>query len=84
MFGIDLSQHRLQSPHLPSCCGAGHVAPDVTTVDVWLQVPAAGWSIIGIENRIIKLSGHAVTWSLIHASRVGIQCLTEGDSLQTS
>ncbi len=52
---------------------AGHVAPLVTTVEVLGQLPAAAWSIIGIENLIIKLSGARDTWSFIHASRVGNQ-----------
>ena len=48
-------------------------APDVTTVVVLGQEPEGSWSIIGMEKRIIKLDGALDTWSLIHASRVGIQ-----------
>ena len=64
--------------------GAGQVAPSVTTVDVFGQDPPAFWSIMGMENRITKFLGARVTWSLVQASRVGIQCLTPGVSLQTS
>jgi len=39
------------------CCALGHVAPLVTTVEVLGQLPEAGWSIIGMLKRIIKLSG---------------------------
>jgi hypothetical protein len=55
MFLFQQARHSL---HLPPCVGAGQVAFFVTTVEVLPQVPAAGWSIIVIDNLIIKLSGH--------------------------
>jgi hypothetical protein len=54
--------------------GAGHVLPDPdTTVDVCGQLAAAGWSTIGIENRITKFLGARARYGLTQASRVGIQ-----------
>jgi hypothetical protein len=58
MFLISGFQQFLQSPQLPPCVGAGQVASFVTTVEVLPQVPAAGWLIIVIDNRIIKFLGH--------------------------
>ena len=84
MFLISGSQQFLQSPHLPPCVGAGQVAAFVTTVEVLPQVPAAGWSIMVMDKRIIKFFGQLVKWSLIQASRVGIQCCTLGVNLQTA
>ena len=60
------------------------MAPDVTTVDVLAQEPAAGWSIMGMLNLMTKLSGHNFKKCLTQASRVGNQCLTEGVNLQTA
>jgi hypothetical protein len=48
------------------------------------QLPAAGWSIIGIENRNVKLLGTWSRKSCVHASRVGNQCLVSGVSLHTA
>ena len=59
------------------------MAPDVTTVDVLAQEPAAGWSIMGMLNLITKLSGASGRKCFTQASRVGSQCLTEGVNLQT-
>ena len=73
MFFTFGSQHARQSPQALSCFGAGQVAPSVTTVDVFGQDPLALWLIIGMENRITKFLGALATWSLVHASRVGIQ-----------
>jgi len=84
MFLISGFQQLRQLPHCPPCVGAGQVAFFVTTVEVLPHVPAAGWSIIVIDNLIIKLSGHELKWSLIQASRVGIQCCTVGVNLQTA
>jgi hypothetical protein len=62
----------------------GQVLPDPdTTVEVFGQLAAASWSIIGIENLKTKLSGLFCKWSLVHASRVGNQCLVSGVSLAT-
>ena len=83
MFLTDLSQHARQFLHSLFCFAAGHVAPAVTTVLVLSQPPAAGWSIIGMLNRITRLSGHSGRKCFTHASRVGIQCLVSGVSLQT-
>jgi hypothetical protein len=85
MFLTDWSQHALQSLHSFDWSGAGQVlpAPD-TTVDVLAQLPEAGWSIIGIENRKVKLSGTALKYLLVHASRVGSQWLVSGVSLATA
>ena len=83
MFFTSLFQHARQSLHSLFCFAAGHVAPAVTTVDVLSQPPAAGWSIIGMLNRITRLSGHIGRKCFTHASRVGIQCLVSGVSLQT-
>jgi len=83
-FFISGFQQFLQSLHSLFCFGAGHVAPAVTTVDVLCQLPPAAWSIIGMLNRITKLSGHNFKKRLTHASRVGSQCLTEGLSLATA
>jgi hypothetical protein len=67
-----------------SWSGAGHVLPGPeTTVDVCGQLAAAGWSTIGIENRITKFFGLRLIYGLTHASRVGIQCFTSGVSLAT-
>jgi hypothetical protein len=74
MFLTEGSQHARQSPQaLPPCLGAGHVAPEVTTVDVFFQLPDAAWSIMGIENRITKLPGLRSWYFCVQASRVGSQ-----------
>jgi hypothetical protein len=84
MFLTEGSQHALQSPQALSWSGAGHVLPDPeTTVDVCGQLAAAGWSIIGIENRINKLPGARFKYGLTQASRVGIQCWTPGVNFAT-
>ena len=41
-------------------------------------------SSIGIENLRVKLSGTALKYLLVHASRVGSQCLVSGVSLATA
>ena len=48
------------------------------------QEPAGSWLTIGMENLIVKFLGARDTWSLVHASRVGSQCLVSGVNLQTS
>ena len=60
------------------------MAPDVTTVEVVGQLAGAAWSTIGALNLIVRLEGASGRKSLTHASRVGIQCLTEGVNLQTA
>lgn len=60
------------------------MAEAVTTVEVLGQLSGASWSTIVAENRITKLSGLIGRNLLIHASRVGIQCLTVGVDLQTA
>jgi len=49
-----------------------------------LAAAAAAWSIIGMLNLISKLSGASGRKCFTQASRVGIQCLTEGVNLQTA
>ena len=55
----------------------------MTTVLVLGQEPAGSWLTIGMENLIVKFLGARDTWSMVHASRVGIQCLVSGVNLQT-
>ena len=84
IFFISLFQQFLQLPHLPPLSGALQVLdPSVTTVDVCGQLFTAGWSIIFPENRITRLEGALSRYFFVHASRVGIQCWTEGVNLQT-
>ena len=84
MLPVPWSQHARQSPQLLPWSGAGQVLSLVTTVDVCGQLPAAGWSTIVIDNLITKFFGHLFRWSLIQASRVGIQCCMPGVDLHTS
>ena len=77
------SQHCLQSKHLPPCAGAGQVAPVSTTIEELGQL-SLRCPTIGGENLITKLSGLLSRWSLIHASRVGSQCLVSGVNLHIS
>jgi hypothetical protein len=74
MFLTFGSQHARQSRQALPCCGAGHVAAFVTTVDVLGQAPAGAWSIMGMENLTTKFFGALATCSWVHASRVGNQC----------
>jgi len=70
--------------HLLFCLGAGHVKFfEVVTVDVFGQLAGAAWSTIVPENLITRLAGFLFNYFLVQASRVGIQCLTPGVSLQT-
>ena len=75
------SQHALQSLHSLFCFGAGQardVAPNqgwslVITLEELGHESGARWSTMGALNRMTKLLGLSVRWSLIHASRVGNQ-----------
>ena len=80
MFGIDLSQHALQSLHLLPCLGAGHMW-ELTgivlacTVEVFANRLGAGPSTIGADTLTTRLSGSFSLWlATIFASRVGTQC----------
>ena len=73
MFFTSGSQHARQEPHSLLLSGAGHVRLLVETVDVLAQLLTGPWSIIGDENLTTRFAGAACIWSLIHASRVGIQ-----------
>ena len=84
MFLIFGFQHFLQSRHCPPCCGAGHVAFFVTTVEVFGQLLIGPWSTIGEEILIVKFFGALCKWSLIQASFVGIQWRLDGVRLHTS
>ena len=77
-------QHARQSLHSLSCNGAGHVGPEVTTVEVLGHVSGAGISTIGAENRMTRVLGFNLRKVFTQASRVGIQCLTLGVNLQTA
>ena len=68
------------------CCwsGAGQLRLFVETVDVLAQLLTGPWSTIGDENLTTKFAGALCIWSLIHASRVGIQCRLLGVNLHTS
>ena len=84
MFLIFGFQHFLQSRHCPPCCGAGHVAFFVTTVEVLGQLLTGPWFTIGEDNLIVKLSGLCFKYFFTHASLVGIQCIRDGVNLQTA
>ena len=84
MFLIFGFQHFLQSRHWPPCCGAGHVAFLVTTVEVFGQLVTGPWFTIGDDNLIIKFLGLSFKYFLIHASLVGIQCSRDGVNLHTA
>ena len=58
--------------------------PGDSTVDVLGQLAGAAWSTIGALNLIVRLEGASGKKCLIHASRVGIQCLVSGVSLHTA
>ena len=84
MFFTSGSQHARQEPHSLLLSGAGQLRLLVETVEVLAQLLTGPWSTIGDENRTTKFAGAASIWSLIQASRVGIQCLLFGVNLQTS
>ena len=86
MFFMSGFQHALQLPHWPPWSGAGQVRVPgfVVTVDVLVQLITSGWSIIVPENLITRFEGARSIYFFVHASRVGIQCLTAGVLLQTS
>jgi hypothetical protein len=48
------------------------------------QLPDAGWSTIGIENRNTKFFGLCFKCFMVQASLVGNQCLVSGVSSHTS
>ena len=65
-----LSQHARQSLHSLFCFAAGQVALAGTTSELLGHEAGARWSTMGALNRMTKLLGLSVKWSLIHASRV--------------
>ena len=73
MFFTSGSQQALQLPHSLLLSGAGQLRLFVETVEVLAQLFTGPWSTIGDEKRTTKFAGAMCIWSLIHASRVGIQ-----------
>ena len=86
MFSTFLSQHARHGPHLLPFWGAGHVPPELPTVDVHGQNLTGGWSIICEEILIVRLPGTASGSTSFRnlTSRVGNQCLVPGVRTQTS
>ena len=83
---MDLSQQALQLRHLLPCCGAGHVAPAVTTPEVQGQALDPGPSILDPDNLIIKFFGITSGSRNFKNLRscVGSQCRVSGVCLHTS
>ena len=68
------SQQFRQLPHSLPCFEAGHVKSPVETVDVQGQLVTGFWSIIWLENLIVKFLGMlSVLNGKNLASRVGSQ-----------
>ena len=86
MFWTFLSQHARHGPHLLPFWGAGHVPPELPTVDVHGQNLTGVWSIMWLEILMVRLPGTASGSNNFRnlTSRVGSQCLVPGVRTQTS